>query len=312
LEATVVLDATRVPLTVRPQSTTSTRIRDCATFVGLTFAMSWILWVAAAAILNWDLSSTSGWVVVSGALYLLGVFAPAIVALVLTAQTGREPAVLSLLRRTLEWSVDGRWYVFAVGYFAAVKMGVAMVHRIITGHWPAFSQTPWFVIPIAILLSTPVQAGEEIGWRGYLLPRLSARLGLPGASIIVGVIWGCWHLPFFVLAGTDKSGQSLPAYVLGTTAISVAMAWLYWRTRGSLLLTMLMHAAVNNTNLVPAPAPSVASPFLLRTSLVAWLTVALLWLGATFFLVAMRVQGSSLNPRALDRSRDANLDDPVS
>jgi hypothetical protein len=130
--------------------------------------MSSVLWVAAAAILNWDLSSTSGWVVVSGALYPLGVFAPAIAALVLTAQAGREPAVMSLLRRTLKWSVDGRWYVFAVGYFAAVKMGVAIVHRVITSHWPAFSQTPWFVMPIAILVSTPAQAGEEIGWRGYV------------------------------------------------------------------------------------------------------------------------------------------------
>lgn len=272
--------------------------RDCATFVVLTFAMSWLLWIAAAALLKWDLSSTSALVVVSGPLYLLGVFAPAVVALVLTAQMGRGPAVLSLLRRTLEWSVDGRWYLFAVGYFAAVKMSVAIAYRLIIGHWPAFSQTPWFLMVLALLVSTPVQAGEEIGWRGYLLPRLSARVGLPAASIIVGFIWGCWHLPFFFFAGTDKSGQSFPAYVLGTIAISVAMAWLYWRTRGSLLLTMLMHAAVNNTNLVPAPAPTTASPFQLPTSLVVWLTVGFLWLGATFFLVAMRRSRTSPRDRA--------------
>jgi len=274
----------------------STPIRDSATFVGLTFAMSWLLWVAAAAILNWDLSSTSGWVVFSGALYLVGVFAPAIVGLALTAQSGGAPAVMSLVRRILQWSVGGRWYLLAVGYFAAVKAGVAIVYRIIIGDWPAFSQIPWFVMLIAIPFSTPVQAGEEIGWRGYLLPRLSARIGLPAASLIVGIIWGCWHLPFFLVAGTDKSSQSFPAYVLGATALSVAMAWLYWRTRGSLLLTMIMHAAVNNTNLVPVAASTAASPFVLHASLVTWLTVALLWLGAAVFLVAMRVQGSTFSP----------------
>ena len=51
----------------------------------------------------------------------------------------------------------------------------------------------------AVAVSTPWQAGEEIGWRGYLLPRLSGRVGLPAASLIVGVIWACWHLPFFFI-----------------------------------------------------------------------------------------------------------------
>jgi membrane protease YdiL (CAAX protease family) len=61
----------------------------------------------------------------------------------------------------------------------------------------------------------------------------------------LGAIWALWHLPFFFIAGVDKPGQSFPIYMLGTMAISVAMAWLYWRTGGSLLVTMLMHAAVN-------------------------------------------------------------------
>jgi uncharacterized protein len=141
---------------------------------------------------------------------------------------------------------------------------------------------------VAIVFSTPIQAGEEIGWRGYALPRLSTRVGLPLASTIVGVIWACWHLPFFFMPGTDKSGQPFPAYVVGVTAISIAIAWLYWRTKGSLLLTMLMHAAVNNTNVVPTPAPATANPFGLRTPLVVWFSAALLWVCAAYFLIHMR------------------------
>lgn len=145
----------------------------------------------------------------------------------------------------------------------------------------------------AIPFSTPVQAGEEIGWRGYALPGLAARLGLPAASLVLGVVWACWHLPFFVLAGSDKTGQSFPVYVLGVTALSVAMAWLYWRTHGSLLLTMVLHAAINNTtDLVPAATPGAADPFSFAASPVAWTTVVLLWLGAAL----VRMRGARLDP----------------
>jgi CAAX protease family protein len=172
---------------------------------------------------------------------------------------------------------------------AAIKLVVALLLRIASGTWPAFGQEPVYIMLIAIVLSTPVQAGEEIGWRGYALPRLSASLGLPGASIALGIIWACWHLPFFFLSGADKSGQSFPVYLLGVAALSVAMAWLYWRTNGSLLLTMLMHAAFNNTkDIVPSAVSSATNVLSFRSSRVAWLSVAVLWICAVYFLVRMR------------------------
>jgi hypothetical protein len=73
------------------------------------------------------------------------------------------------------------------------------------------------------------------------------------------------------------------------------MAWLYWRTQGSLLLMMLMHAAVNNTaGIVPSPASTTGSSFGLSAPLVSWLTAALLWVPALYFLVRMR--GARLLP----------------
>ena len=82
---------------------------------------------------------------------------------------------------------------------------------------------------------------------------------------------------------------------MAVTAISVAMAWVYWRTNGSLLLTMLLHASINNTaGIVPSPASTaVTNPFYLNASLVAWLVVVLLWTGAAYFLIRMR--GASLS-----------------
>jgi membrane protease YdiL (CAAX protease family) len=172
---------------------------------------------------------------------------------------------------------------------AAIKLAVALLLRIATGIWPAFGQEPVYIMVIAIVFSTPVQAGEEIGWRGYALPGLTRQVGLAPASLILGVIWACWHLPFFFISGNDKSGQSFPVYLLSVTALSVAMAWLYWRTNGSLLLTMLMHAAVNDTkDIVPSAVSGAANAFSLSSSRVAWLSVAILWICAAYFLVRMR------------------------
>ena len=256
-------------------------------FVVLTFIASWLLWLAAASVMGWDFSMQAGVVAVGGPLYLLGVYAPALVAVGLTARAEGRAGVSALLRRVLIADVPVRYYLFAVSYLAAIKLGVALLHRAVLGSWPAFTQESLPLMLAAVLISTPFQSGEEIGWRGYLLPKLSSRVGLRTASLIVGVIWACWHLPFFFIASADKSGQPFAPYLLGVTALSVAMAWLYWRTRGSLLLTMLMHAAVNNLNVVPSPTSAPAGVFSLHASFVAWSTVALMWIGVVFFLKAM-------------------------
>jgi hypothetical protein len=71
-------------------------------------------------------------------------------------------------------------------------------------------------------------------------------------------------------------------------ALSVAITWLYAQTRGSLLLTMLLHSAVNQTvGIVPSANPNPGNPFSLDVSLVMWLTAALLWITALYFLVRM-------------------------
>lgn len=264
-------------------------MRSLLKFFSLTFIASWVLWIVALAILRGDPAQSSALRAISGFLYLLGVFAPALVALALTSRVDGRAAALSLLHRTVNGSVHARWYVFAVGYMAAIKLAVALLLRITTGAWPAFGPEPVYIMAIAIVFSTPVQAGEEIGWRGYALPRLSVRLGLSGASIVLGAIWAVWHLPFFFISGTDTSGQSFPVYLLSVTALSVAMAWLYWRTNGSLLLTMVMHAAVNNTkDIVPSVISAATNAFSITASRVAWLTVAMLWIGAVYFLIRMR------------------------
>jgi membrane protease YdiL (CAAX protease family) len=98
------------------------------------------------------------------------------------------------------------------------------------------------LLAIPFLLFDAIANGEEIGWRGYVLPRLQAKYSALAASLIVGVIWGFWHLPKF-LSHWDTTAFVL--FMIGTTAKAVLYTWLYNNTRGSLLLTILFHASGN-------------------------------------------------------------------
>jgi hypothetical protein len=117
--------------------------------------------------------------------------------------------------------------------------------------------------PHRVFDSLPGGRGDRL--RGYALPRLAARFGLARASILLGLTWACWHLPQFFIREADTYGQSFFVYVLQVTALSVAMAWLYARTNGSLLLVMLLHSAVNNSkDIVPSAVSGATNMFGLR------------------------------------------------
>ncbi len=251
-------------------------------FFVLTYALMWACFISVAV------TGIPVYAPLGGVLVLLGTFAPSLVALWLTSRTEGDTGVRALLGGVFKWRVPVRWYLFALAYIPAIKLTAALIHRVATGVWPRFGNDPWYLILAGITVSTPFQAGEEIGWRGYALPRLAARFGLGRASILLGLIWACWHLPQFFIPEADTYGQSFYVYLLQVTALSVAMAWLYAGTNGSLLLVMLLHAAVNNAkDIVPSALPGASNPFVRSASLVAWLSVTPLWICAGYFLKNM-------------------------
>ncbi len=269
----------------------STPAMSLLKFFLLAYAVMWSCFITVAV------ASIPAQTPLGQLLLLLGTFAPSLAALWLTARAQGGGGVEALLRRVIQWRVAARWYLFAAGYMAAIKLTVALIHRLAIGAWPRFGGEPWYLIPLAIVISAPFQAGEEIGWRGYALPRLAARFGLARASVLLGLIWSCWHLPQFFIREADTYRQSFFVYVLQVTALSVAIAWLWARTNGSLLLPMLLHSAVNNSkDIVPSAVPGGTKTFGFSASLVAWLTVALLWACAAYFLVRMSKTESAAQP----------------
>jgi membrane protease YdiL (CAAX protease family) len=254
---------------------------DMFGFFALTYALTWAFWVPAvlahAAARAWPAT-----------LWLLGTFSPTFVAITLTAREAGGAGVRDLLARMFRWRAHLGWYLFAISYIAVVKLVVAVLHRLILGAWPQFGTTPLLLTLAGVMISTPFQSGEEIGWRGFALPRLAAKMGYGRAALVLGIIWAAWHLPQFFLAAADTYHQPFLIWSLQVVALSVAFAWLYVRTDGSLLLTMLLHAAVNNTkDIVPSATANATNTFSLYASPVMYLTVLVLWAAAIYFLARM-------------------------
>ena len=259
--------------------------RSLFVFFALAFALMWICFSSVAFV---PIPARSP---LGGALILLGAFAPALAALAVTFRAKGHSAVIALLLRITRWRVAWKYYVFAIGFMFAIKVTAALIYRVSTSSWPRFDTSQWYLIPVAIAFSTPFQAGEEIGWRGYALPRLADRFGLGSASVLLGFIWGVWHLPQFFIRDGDSYQQSFPVYVLQVTAMSVAFAWLYARTNGSLLLTMLLHAAINNSkDIVPSGVLGGTNTFGFHASRISWIALVLLWGCVVCFLLDMRKQ----------------------
>jgi membrane protease YdiL (CAAX protease family) len=178
---------------------------------------------------------------ISFAFPVLGLFGPALAAIAVTAIVEGSPGVKALLGRVIQWQVGWPWYIVAIGLPVALGLAVAGLHRLMGGEANAGPGDPIALIAVLALLVV----GEEIGWRGFALPRLQARFGAIGASIILGVLWAAWHLANIAIPGLERYGYAFPAFALFVVAQAVLFTWIANHTRGSVLLAWLFHAAIN-------------------------------------------------------------------
>jgi membrane protease YdiL (CAAX protease family) len=229
----------------------------CYFLLAYGFAWSWELLMFAI----WHQWFPGPWLILS----------PTLAAFVTAWITEGKAGMGRLLRNCLVWRAGIQWYLVAV---LSVPVLFIVSLLLMPGGFTAF-QIPSFGFLLTYLIAFvskffAAPFTEQPGWRGFAQPRLQERYGPLKGTLILGLLWGVWHLPFWVLlpghngAGIGLLGITIPfmewmAFIMGFT---ILIAWVFNRTRGSVLLAMLFHASINATveNFPGTLFPSVFPP----------------------------------------------------
>src|SRR5512143_1050890 len=172
----------------------------------------------------------------------LGALSAGLAGIILAVVEGRKGGLLELLRRILIWRVGIQWWAFALLFPIIPSVAALYLFRAVGGpavDWSGLKPL-YTVIPTIIILTILAGVGEEFGWRGFALPRLQVRHNALVSSLIVGLIWGTWHIPLFFTPGTVQSawraeaGLIIPilGYTLFCMAWSIQYTWFFNNTRG--------------------------------------------------------------------------------
>ena len=241
-------------------------------FFVLTYAISWALWAPSAL----SISENELFRVAGG-------FGPTLAALLLTLTREGWDGLRQLLKRLLIWRVNVVWYAISLfGTAVIVALGIGL-YVLLGGSRASFSDPqPWHVAFIAfpyVLLTSVL--GEEIGWRGYALPRLQARHSALDSSLILGLVWNLWHLPLFAMAGNFHQDLPLSLFLLQSLVLTLLMTWVYNHTRGSLLMAHLFHTASNVTffmlPILPTETGGTLRPLWLALGIACAITLVIVW-----------------------------------
>jgi uncharacterized protein len=168
-------------------------------------------------------------------------FGPALAAVVVAAVTDGRPGLNDLLGGLVRWRVGARWYAVALGLPMILALTAAGLHLLVS----ARTSIDFGGLSVLNFVVFVLIVGEELGWRGYAFPRLLAERSALVASLILGALWGAWHLPTFFVPGAPQNGLPFSAFVVLTVAYSVVIGWVYVHARGSVLIASLMHGAIN-------------------------------------------------------------------
>src|SRR5215211_8248621 len=212
------------------------------TFFVLAYALAWI--IESPLVLLRD--SVSAGDPPGLVLVMLASNVPSVVAIVLTAIVLGRGALQKLLARLLIWRVNPLWYLGVVLGPVVLAGGMVAFNALLGG--PAISVDATLlsaVIMLAFFIFPGSALGEEIGWRGYALPRLQTRMSALSASLLLAPIWALWHLPLWLTGAPGRTPLIYAGFVVSAFALSVLLTWVYNSTGGSLLLVVLLHGTVN-------------------------------------------------------------------
>jgi membrane protease YdiL (CAAX protease family) len=228
-------------------------------------------------------------------LFIVSIYlGPFLGALVVTRATEGGAGVRRLLKRTVQWRVGLRWYLAAIFSFLLIWLAAysillrgAPLEELIAN--PGLLVTlfiPWLLQGIFI-----PSLGEELGWRGFALPRMQRSYGPILATALLGALQGVWHLPilFTPLLG-PFSLDVFASFVLTAVGAAFLYTWVFNNARASVLIAILMHASSNAASrlMVALIPPEAIFPAPFENLSPGWLNAILFGLAAILLVILTR------------------------
>jgi uncharacterized protein len=259
-------------------------------FFVMAYAFSWIVWSPwvlgkdGAGVLPIQIPQT-----VVGYLNATAILCgPTVAALIMTGTIEGRAGVRTLLGRLVLWRVGIRWYLFAL---LGVPLIMVVGTMIYSGELPklgalgGLSFLPSYLLSFLLVVVLGGPLFEEIGWRGFALPRMERLHGPLVASLILGVLWALWHLPEFLVPSwaASSGGGSISGIILFTlTALTFTfvITWVFNNTRASILIAILVHASIDTFSetlgaIFPAKAVASAFPMMIGFGVLAVVLIVL-------------------------------------
>jgi len=220
-------------------------------FFILTFAFSWVLWLPSILTgLGLDLG-------INAATYTsitvpIGAFAPLLAALVLVIKQKGWKGGWHFFKQAFDFKVKPVYLIaallipiiiHAISHYLAPLLGFPVASTL----FPPELNLPSILVAIPYFFLMLIIGGgqEEFGWRGYAQEPLQKRMGVIPASLLIGLVWGLWHLPLWVMPGDGHSTYPYLPFLLMTTSISVIYAWLFNASKQKLVPVIIFHAMSN-------------------------------------------------------------------
>jgi len=206
----------------------STETREIIIFSIITIILSAVICFISYKLVNPNLS-------------VLTVFTPSIVALILTARSSGKKGVYELLVKQTFQKTTANWFLLSV--FGIPVLALLAILTSLSFDISKFGLRTNQLMP-QIIVIVFIAIGEEYGWRGYLLPRLMKKLNVFYSSITLGLIWGLWHFPAYLIGTGVPLEMNFMVFLLWVILGTLFISWIYYHTR-SVLTSILAHISAN-------------------------------------------------------------------
>lgn len=235
-------------------------------FLAITFGLTW--GISALLMLFYDqIVAIFGELSMTNPLFILLVYSPGFAGLFLIWRHYGLKGLRRYLQRLSLWRAPGAWWLFIIlGIPLIVYSGAALKGSL---NQP-FPFSPWYQALPAMAMALFIGPIEEFGWRGLAQPLLQRKFSPFWAGLILGCIWGIWHIPAFLGSGTPQSAWDFGPYFIGIVAIAVILTPLFNASKGSLLISILYHFQMMNP-IFPDAQPWDILLFVLTAIIVVWL-----------------------------------------